>query len=95
MSPSESAIVTGSENKLAVYATDTWQVTPKFKLLYDGRLEYYRMSADQISMPCYNGFYIGGVNADGVTIQPAKVTKNKLNYAATTSVRSRWSSPHL
>lgn len=73
----------GTENKLALYATDTWQVTPKFKLLYGGRLEYYRMSADQISTPRYNGFYIGGVNADGVTIQPAKVTKDKLNYAAT------------
>lgn len=73
----------GSENKLAVYATDTWQVTPKFKLLYGGRLEYYRMSADQISLSRYNGFYIGGTNAEGKAILPANVTKNNLNYAAT------------
>lgn len=73
----------GNENKLALYVTDTWQVTPKFKLLYGGRLEYYRMSADQISLGRYNGFYIGGTNAGGVTVEPAKVTKDKLNYAAT------------
>lgn len=73
----------GMENKLALYLTDTWQVTPKFRLLYGGRIEYYRMSANQISTPRYNGFYIGGTNADGVRIEPAKVTKNKLNYAAT------------
>lgn len=73
----------GSENKLALYLTDTWQVTPKLRLLYGGRLEYYRMSADQIALGRYNGFYIGGTNADGVTIAPGKVIKNKLNYAAT------------
>lgn len=73
----------GSENKLAAYFTDTWQVTPKFKLLYGARLEYYRMSADQISTPRYNGFYIGGTNAEGTLITPARVTKDKLNYAAT------------
>ena len=73
----------GSENKLALYLTDTWQVTPKLRLLYGGRLEYYRMSADQIALSRYNGFYIGGTNADGVTIAPGRVIKNKLNYAAT------------
>lgn len=73
----------GSENKLALYLTDTWQVTPRLHLLYGGRLEYYRMSADQIAASRYNGFYIGGQNAAGETIQPANVTKNKLNYAAT------------
>lgn len=73
----------GSENKLALYFTDNWQVTPKFKLLYGARLEYYRMSADQISASRYNGFYIGGQNADNQVITPANVTKNKLNYAAT------------
>lgn len=73
----------GSENKLALYLTDTWQVTPKFKLLYGGRIEYFRMSADQISTPRYDGFYIGGTSPNGVVIEPANVTKNKFNYAAT------------
>lgn len=84
----------GSENKLAVYFTDEWKVTPKFKVFYGGRLEYYRMSADQVSTSRFKGFYIGNYNtystaedgsivATAHNIEPAKVTKNKLNYAAT------------
>ncbi|MDE7190359.1 MAG: TonB-dependent receptor [Muribaculaceae bacterium] len=81
----------GYENKLALYATDNWQVTPKFNLYFGGRLEYYRMSADQIPYPRYAGFHIGDTHqytdTDGtthtVTIAPHKVLKNKLNYAAT------------
>ena len=67
----------GSENKLALYATDNWQITPKL------RLEYYRMSADQIAHARYSGFHIGDVAPDGEVITPANVTKDKLNYAAT------------
>lgn len=73
----------GSENKLAVYATDNWQVTPKLNIYYGARLEYYRMSADQIAHSRYVGFHIGDVAADGTQITPANVTKNKLNYAGT------------
>ena len=62
----------GSENKLAVYFTDEWRVSPRFKVFYGGRLEYYRMSADQISASRFSGFHLGNFN-----------TKNKLNYAAT------------
>ena len=49
----------GYENKLAVYATDNWQITSKFNLYFGGRLEYYRMSADQIPYGRYEGFHIG------------------------------------
>ena len=81
----------GYENKLALYFTDNWQVTPKFRLLYGGRLEYYRMSADQIPYARYAGFYIGDThtytdsegNTQTVTIEPHRVVKDKLNYAAT------------
>ena len=73
----------GSENKLAFYLTDTWQVTPKLRLLYGARLEYYRMSADRIAMGRFDGFYVGGKDAGGNTVAPANVTKNELNYAAT------------
>ena len=84
----------GSENKLAVYFTDEWKVTPKFKVFYGGRLEYYRMSADQIATPRFKGFHIGNFNtystdengqivATEHSIEPQKATKNKLNYAAT------------
>ncbi|MBM6992207.1 MAG: TonB-dependent receptor [Prevotella sp.] len=84
----------GYENKLAVYFTDNWQVTPKFKVLYGGRLEYYRMSADQIAASRFPGFHIGDFEtystaADGTitatshSIHADRVVKNKLNYAAT------------
>lgn len=81
----------GYENKLAIYATDSWQVTSKFNLYFGGRLEYYRMSADQIPYGRYSGFHIGDThdytNSDGTTatvkIEPRNVLKNKLNYAAT------------
>lgn len=78
----------GYENKLAVYATDSWRVTPQLNLYYGGRLEYYRMSADQIPYARYSGFHIGDTHtytdADGnqstITIAPRRVVKNKLNY---------------
>ena len=52
----------GSENKLAVYFTDEWRVSPKFKVFYGGRLEYYRMSADQIATSRFSGFHLGNYN---------------------------------
>ena len=84
----------GSENKLALYATDSWQATDRLRLYFGGRLEYYRMSADQIASSRFQGFHIGdfqtyATDADGHivatshSIRPANVTKNKLNYAAT------------
>lgn len=80
----------GYENKLALYVTDNWDITPRFNVYFGGRLEYYRMSADQIPFERYPGFHIGDTHvyngADGsstVTINPRRVVKNKLNYAAT------------
>lgn len=81
----------GYENKLAVYLTDNWQITPKINLYYGARLEYYRMAADQIPYARYSGFHIGDthtyIDANGVpttvTIAPRNVVKDKLNYAAT------------
>lgn len=82
----------GYENKLAAYFTDNWQVSPNLNLYYGGRLEYYRMSADQIPYGRYAGFYIGDTHTytdnEGNTlstdkIAPHKVVKDKLNYAAT------------
>lgn len=76
----------GYENKLALYLTDDWQVSPKLNIYYGARLEYYRMSADQIAHSRYSDFYIGDTAPDGEVITPAKVTKDKLNYAATARV---------
>lgn len=84
----------GYENKLALYLTDNWQITSRLKMLAGARLEYYRMSADQIATPRFAGFHMGNfatytTAADGTitatqhSIAPAKVVKDKLNYAAT------------
>ena len=77
----------GYENKLAAYFTDNWQITPKFNVYYGARLEYYRMAADQIPFGRYDGFHIGDTHAytDNIPekIEPHKVVKDKLNYAAT------------
>ena len=61
----------GYENKLALYITDSWTVTPKLNLYFGGRLEYYRMSADQIPFERYSGFHIGDTHtyADGTTVK--------------------------
>lgn len=84
----------GYENKLAIYLVDDWQVLPDLNIYFGGRLEYYRMSADQIPYARYSGFHIGDTHtytdADGssytATIVPRKVVKDKLNYAATARV---------
>lgn len=82
----------GYENKLALYLTDNWQVNSRLNLYYGARLEYYRMSADQIPYARYSGFHIGDTHTytdsetgaeTTVTIAPHKVVKDKLNYAAT------------
>lgn len=77
----------GYENKLALYFTDNWQVTPQFNIYYGGRLEYYRMSADQISASRFPGFRIGdfttyskeeetgNIIATQRSIHPAKVVR--------------------
>lgn len=81
----------GSENKLAAYFSDRWQVLPNFNVYFGGRLEYFGMSLDQIPYDRYEGFHIGDRHTytrdDGTqytaTIEPHKVVKDKLNYAAT------------
>lgn len=81
----------GTENKLALYLTDSWDITPKLNVYFGGRLEYYRMSADQIPYERYSGFHIGDThtytdnegNSNTVIIAPRHVLKNKMNYAAT------------
>ena len=77
----------GHENKLALYFTDDWQVTPRLNLYYGGRVEYYRMDLDQIPLSRYDGFHIGAVNPEGKRVEPVHVTKDKINYAATLQLK--------
>lgn len=80
----------GYENKLAVYFTDNWDITRKLNLYFGGRLEYYRMDAEQLPYDRFTNFHIGavipaqgGAASNGTTVTPQTTTKNKLNYAAT------------
>ncbi len=73
----------GYENKLALFFTDNWDITDKLKLYYGGRLEYYRMDADQLPYDRFAGFHIGANTTDGQTVTVQNTTKNQLNYAFT------------
>ncbi len=71
----------GYENKLAAYFTDNWQITPKINVYYGARLEYYRMSADQIPYGRYAGFHIGDTHSytdnDGNILSTEKIEPHK------------------
>ena len=46
----------GSENKLALYFTDEWKVSPKFKVFYGGRLE---IATTHVLAFIFSGFLLG------------------------------------
>lgn len=75
----------GYENKLAVYFTDNWDIARNLNLYFGGRLEYYRMSAEQLPYDRFTNFHIGATipTESGRTVTPQTTVKNKLNYAAT------------
>ena len=79
----------GNENKLAGYFTDEWRPIESLRFFYGARLEWCRMSVDQLPYARFADMYVGATNADGVTITPQHRTKNKLNYAFTVS--ATWS----
>ena len=76
----------GYENKLALYFTDNWRPLHNLNIYYGGRLEYYRMDAEQLPYDRFANFHINAVNTAGQTISSQKVTKDKLNYAATAQI---------
>ena len=66
----------GFENKLAVYATHDWDVTPKLNLYYGGRLEYYKVKGENLPYARYDGFHIGGIEP----IYKQKIEFQKFDY---------------
>lgn len=52
----------GYENKLALYATHSWDISPKLNLYYGGRLEYYKVKGENLPYDRYDGFHIGGIS---------------------------------
>lgn len=78
----------GYENKLAVYATHNWDITPKFNLYYGARLENYKLKGENLPYARYNGFHIGGIN-NGQKIEFQNFEHNWLNVVGT--IRGKYS----
>ncbi len=75
----------GTENKLAAYVSDTWKVSPSFRMNYGLRLEMFSLGVDYIPSSRFSDFYLGAQykDADGKTQTVATTHHNKtgLNYA--------------
>jgi hypothetical protein len=79
----------GHENKLALYATHDWDVTPKLNLYYGARLEWQALNGENAAVKNAAGEYvgrfanysIGATAADGTVITPTKLDYNWFNYA--------------
>ncbi len=72
----------GWENKVGIYALDTWKVSDYVRFTYGGRLEYFYLSADNSMDKRFQGFYIGAPipNSD----KTVSITNRKLkglNYS--------------
>lgn len=79
----------GFENKLAAYVTDTWRVSPSFRMGYGARLELFNIGVDYIGDSRFTDFYIGAKynDADGnqKTVATTHHTNTGLNYAVSVS----------
>lgn len=81
----------GHENKLALYATHDWDISRKWNVLYGARLEYQRLSGENLAVENAEGkavgrfanYHIGAVAADGTLIAPRPFAYDWLNMAFT------------
>ncbi len=75
----------GTENKLAVYVSDTWKASPSFRMNYGLRLEMFNLGVDYIPNSRFSDFYLGAKyqDADGKSQAVATThhSKTGLNYA--------------
>mgnify|MGYP000092122426 FL=1 len=85
----------GHENKLALYITHDWDITPNLNVYYGGRLEWQALNGENAAVKNANGEYVGrfadyhlGATApDGTTvIKPTSLDYNWLNYDLTAAV---------
>lgn len=87
----------GYENKLAVYATHDWDITPKLNAYYGARFEYQRLdgenaavyNADGTSVGRFADYHLGAVSPSGVKITPQDFDYNWLNMAFTAAATYR------
>lgn len=82
----------GHENKLALYVTHDWDITPKLNAYYGARFEYQKLNgvnaADaEGNYTRFNNYYIGATNpATGFKITPTKLDYNWFNYDFTAAL---------
>lgn len=84
----------GKENKLAVFATHDWDITPKVNVYYGARLEWQHSEGDNAAVRNAQGQYVGrfanyhlGATApDGTRIAPVGYSYDWLNMAYTAAV---------
>lgn len=78
----------GHENKLALYLTHDWNVTPKLNLYYGARIEWQSLRGENAAVKNADGnfvgrfadYYLGATAADGTVITPADLTCDWFNY---------------
>lgn len=84
----------GHENKLALYITHDWDITPKLNVYYGGRIEWQTLSGENAAVRNANGEYVGrfadyhlGATAsDGTVIKSTSLDYDWLNYDLTAAV---------
>ena len=84
----------GDENKLAIFATHDWDITPKFNLYYGVRLEWQRSKGENAAVRNAEGKYVGrfanyhlgATAADGTVIAPVDYAYNWLNTVYTAAL---------
>ena len=78
----------GHENKLALYVTHDWDITPKFNVYYGARFEWQSLSGENAAVKNANGdyvgrfadYYLGATASDGTLIAPTPMKYNWFNY---------------
>lgn len=84
----------GHENKLALYITHDWDITPKLNVYYGGRIEWQTLNGQNAAVKNANGeyvgrfadYYLGATAADGTVIKPTALDYDWLNYDLTAAV---------
>lgn len=84
----------GHENKLALYITHDWDITPKLNVYYGGRIEWQTLSGENAAVRNANGEYVGrfadyhlgAAASDGTVIKPTSLDYDWLNYDLTAAV---------
>ncbi|MBL4561451.1 MAG: TonB-dependent receptor [Labilibaculum sp.] len=78
--------IDGSENKLALYFTDNWRISPKLRVYYGARIENFRLSADRLPFTRYPGFHVGGTDPSGQVVTTEEVEEDAVNMAFSASL---------